>query len=139
MKKIGKSEGSTLQENPKHKIKDRTKQIALWDLSDDPALTIPNLEDSVEQMLARQRAGLRDRGFDSDGHRYYPIDPTSLTTAEKVVTRHKAELEQKLKDQEAFLVSEKKRREDMIKAQEEEKAAFEAFKQRNISTVKESK
>ena len=138
MKKIGKNEGTTLIENPKHKIIDRSTQLVLWDTSDEVSLTIPNLEDSMEQLLSRQRAGLREKGYNSDGHRFYPIDPTSLTTAEKAVIAEQARLKEKLQQQNAFLESEKKRRADLKKAQDAQKLAFEAFKMREAD-VKDSK
>lgn len=107
----------------------RCKELPSYE-SDEPPLTIPNLEDTVELMLSRKIAGIQQQEFNSEGVRFYPTDPTSLTTALQFVKDRKLELEDKLKAQQKHIVETEKQARDKKQKDDADKKAFEDFKKR---------
>lgn len=105
---------------------------------DEPNLTVPDLEDSVEQMLARRTAGIKER-INNSGERQYPVDPTSLTTALGVVTKHKQELEHKLREQEEHAERTLHEKQQQKEREKQEKQAFESFKKQQQITQQNTK
>lgn len=101
-----------------------------------PNLTVPNMEDTVEKMLHRQRSGI---DAIKQGNRNYPIDPVSLETAQDVVAKHVETLKQSLEttNQEVKALTKKQQIEAKRKQQEQE--AFEAFKNEQQAKMREGK
>lgn len=113
---------------------DRITEVPQHEMTD-PPLTVPDLEDSIAQMLARRIAGVKTQ-FNSLSERQYPVDPNSLTQALDIVKNYNADLQKKLQFQENHIVetiaSEKIRKEKEKKDKED----FEAFKQKSFTDKK---
>lgn len=75
-------------------------QTYTWE-SDAEPLTVPDLQDSVEQMYARSQAGVAE--FNAQRQRNYPTDPTSFKTAKDIAEQAVQVAEQRLKAAETVL------------------------------------
>ncbi|AXH75416.1 MAG: hypothetical protein [Microviridae sp.] len=111
----------------------RTFQVQEWQPADDEVdLTVPNLEDNMEQFVARQRAGVDQ--FNSRMQRNYPTDPNSLRDAQKVI----ADIQQRAKDtiaaQEARIKEIEAQNKKIAAEAAKEQQAYEAWK----SSLKDS-
>lgn len=104
-----------------------------WDLSDKPILTVPDQEDSIEKMVARQRAGIE--ATTSQGKRNYPIDPNSLKQAKNVVEEHIKSLKEDVNGK----IDNHRKNQAVLKAKrerdEKDKADFEAFKRSSANSA----
>lgn len=104
-----------------------TKQVSAWQ-AQEPVLTVPDLEDTLEQMMARRLAGLSGNppaglGF----QRAYPTDPTSVETASKFLAKLQAQTEQTLKEKAVIYEHEAQKRIEDKKQVELQQKEFKAF------------
>lgn len=74
-------------------IPERTIERTTWKL-EEPELVVPDQEDSIESLVARQRAGLKME-FSHLQKRFYPTDPNQLLTAKKLIDELGKQAEEK--------------------------------------------
>lgn len=98
-------------------------------LSSEPSLTVPDLEESIEQIFARRAAGIPDSSPRSLGTRVYPADPESLKSAKQMVEEmtKNLKLEQENLKQEAENL--KNKRAEEAEQAKKEKEMYKAFKE----------
>lgn len=105
----------------------RTNGGTPWTPSPDEVdLTVPNLEDNMEQFVARQRAGVEQ--FNSRMQRNYPTDPNSLRDAAKVIADIQKRAKDNIAQQEARIKEIEAQNKKIAAEAAKEQAAYEAWK-----------
>jgi hypothetical protein len=117
----------------------RTTNVGKWTPSG-TVLTVPDLEDSVEQMLARRQSGIESFNLRNQivSSRPYPADPTSVETAADVLSKIKTQAETELKQKQDSVKQAQQTALKNAKAQQKQTEEFEAWKasQENMTRAK---
>lgn len=106
--------------------------------SDEPILTVPDLEDSVEALYARAQSGVQQQA-QARTMRPYPVDPTSVTTAREVLETFKKASEDNLKAVQLKISEGKQLHRKKKKDAEKEAELFEEFKKTQQQNMKDGK
>lgn len=114
----------------------RTIYVTPW-ISDEPDLTVPDLEDTIEQMYNRRASGLKTQ-FNALGQRYYPTDPTSLQSAREFLVDYQRDLKLQTDELQSQYDAEEKSRAALIADEVKAKKEFEEFKKK-VDSSKEAK
>jgi len=100
--------------------------IPAWE-SSKPPLAVPDLADSIEQMIARRAAGVPET-LSARTQRIYPTDPSTIKDAASVLKDIQLVAETELKTVNAQIELSKKEAAKAVKQKQAELEAFEQFK-----------
>jgi len=100
---------------------------AVW-VSTQPDLTVPDLADSIESMLARRASGLPEPTSAMMTMRDYPTDPATRVSAVEMLKQIQADGKEELKTLNAEYVTAKAAKAKAAAAAAAEQKAFEEFK-----------